>query len=115
MLSPPNLETSMPSPKERYPVCLRWRKERIVSRAYHKDVSALLSKDWTVEQVLESYPQTADIFVRLKADCVGCRLEWFCTLEDVVREYGLNLGEFLADLGEAVSDMTPKDRERRSI
>jgi hybrid cluster-associated redox disulfide protein len=78
-------------------------------------MSALLARDWTVEQVLEVYPHIADIFIRLKADCVGCRLEWFCTLEDVAREYSLVLDDFLAELEEAVSDIAPKDCERRSI
>jgi len=72
-------------------------------------MSALLAKDWTVGQVLESYPQSVDIFLRLKADCVGCRLDWFCTLEDVARDYSLILDDFLAVLEEAVIVITPKD------
>lgn len=72
-------------------------------------MSALLTKDWTVGQVLESYPLTADIFLRLKADCVGCQLDWFCTLEDVARDYSLILDDFLAVLEEAVPVITPKD------
>jgi hybrid cluster-associated redox disulfide protein len=78
-------------------------------------MSALLAKEWTVEQVLESYPQTTEIFIRLKTDCIGCRLEWFCTLEDIAREYGLVPDDFLAELEEAVSEIIPKDRERRII
>ncbi len=72
-------------------------------------MSALLAKDWTVGQVLEAYPQIADIFIRLKADCVGCRLDWFCTLEDVARDYSLILDDFLAVLEEAVTVITPKE------
>ena len=72
-------------------------------------MNALLTKDWTVEEVLESYPQTADVFIRLKADCVGCRLEKFCTLEEVARDYGLILDDFLAYLQEAVSVIRPKE------
>ena len=72
-------------------------------------MSALLTKDWTVEQVLESYPHAADVFIRLKADCIGCRLDKFCTLEEVARDYGLDLEGFLADLEEIVSVIRPKE------
>ena len=81
---------------------LRLRKERIVPRAYDENMSSLLTKDWTVKQLMESYPNAQDVFIRLKADCVGCRLDKFCTLEEVARDYGFILGDFLADLQEAV-------------
>ena len=73
-------------------------------------MSVLLSKDWTVEQVLRSYPTTAEVFIRLKADCVGCRLDRYCTLEEVAQDYGLDLEKFLADLREAVSVIRPKEK-----
>jgi len=73
-------------------------------------MSVLLTKDWTVEQVLESYPQAAAVFLHLKADCVGCRLERFCTLEEVALDYNLVLDNFLADLEEAVSVIRPKKK-----
>ena len=91
-------------------LCLRWRKERIINWGYHKIMSALLKKDWTVEQVLASYPHTADVFIHLKADCVGCRLDRFCTLEEVARDYALALDDFLADLQEAVTVIRLKEK-----
>lgn len=92
------------------PFCLRQRKERISHRLYPNTMSALLSKEWTIEQVLESYPQAADIFIRLKADCVGCRLDRFCTLEEVARDYDLVLDDFLASLQEAISVVCPNEK-----
>jgi len=89
---------------------LRWRKEEIIPWAYHENMSTLLTKDWTVEQVLETYPQTADVFIRLKADCVGCRLDRFCTLEEVARDYGLFLDDFLAGVQEVISVFRPKEK-----
>ena len=65
-------------------------------------MDALLTRDWTVEQVLLAFPETAEVFIRFKADCLGCRLEKFCTLEEVVRDYNLILDDFLAALHEAI-------------
>ena len=89
---------------------MRWRKERVVYWGYYEIMNVLLSKELTVEQVLESYPYTADVLIRLKADCVGCRLDKFCTLEEVARDYDLILGDFLAELQEAVSVISPKEK-----
>jgi hybrid cluster-associated redox disulfide protein len=72
-------------------------------------MDALLTQDWTVEQTLLTYPQTADVFIRFKVDCVGCRLEKFCTLEEVVRDYNLILDDFLAALQEAILATNPKE------
>ncbi|GAB4415528.1 MAG: hypothetical protein Kow002_00720 [Anaerolineales bacterium] len=72
-------------------------------------MSTILAKDWTVQQVVESYPQAADFFIQLKTDCVGCRLDWFCTLEDVARDYALNLDELLAILEEAILSFYSKE------
>ncbi|MBN1453156.1 MAG: hypothetical protein JW963_19230 [Anaerolineales bacterium] len=72
-------------------------------------MDTLLSQDWTVEQVLSTYPQTAAVFIRFKADCLGCMLEKFCTLEEVGRDYGLVLDDFLAALNEAILPRNPKE------
>ena len=89
---------------------MRWRKDEIIPWAYHENMSALLTKDWTVDQVLASYPQAADEFIRLKADCVGCRLDRFCTLEEVARDYDLVLHDLLASLQEAISVVRPNEK-----
>ncbi len=57
-----------------------------------------LSKDWTVARALQAYPQLRTAFLRLKTDCLGCQMERFCSLEDVAREYHLDLDAFLNEL-----------------
>ena len=73
-------------------------------------MDALLAKDWTVEQVLETYPSTVSVFIRFRADCVGCRLERFCTLEEVARDYDFSLDDLLAALQEVVTGIQPKEK-----
>ena len=57
-----------------------------------------ISMDWTVEKILQGYPQLAVVFLRWKTDCIGCRLARFCSIEDVARSYHLDLETFLKDL-----------------
>ena len=61
-----------------------------------------ISKDWTVDQVLKAHTQLAVVLLHWKTDCVGCRLDRFCTLEDVARNYGFDLEAFLKDLKIAI-------------
>jgi len=61
-------------------------------------MSASLSKDWSVQQTLEHYPNTIPIFIRLKINCIGCWLERFCTLEEVSGYYGIPIETLLGYL-----------------
>jgi hybrid cluster-associated redox disulfide protein len=56
---------------------------------------ASFSKDWSVKQTLEHYPETISIFLRLKTNCIGCWLERFCTLEEVSGYYGIPIETLL--------------------
>ena len=73
-------------------------------------MSVLPTKDWTVEQVLKYYPPTAEMFIRLNIDCVGCRLDRFCTLEEVARDYCIVLDVLLAELQEAILRNPSKEK-----
>ena len=92
---------------------LRQRKEKHVSGQYYRSMSVHPAKDWKVEQLLETYPHTADVFIRLGADCVGCRLDWFCTLEEVARDYSLSLEDLITLLQEAIENVRSKEHKRR--
>lgn len=72
-------------------------------------MDTLPTREWTVERVLQCFPQSAQVFLRLKTDCVGCMLQKFCTLEEVGRDYGLVLNEFLAALNESIQSKNPEE------
>ncbi len=63
-----------------------------------------LSSNMTVKEVLEHYPQTLRLFLDMGLLCVGCPTEAFHTLEDVAREYSLNLCQLLQNLNTAIED-----------
>jgi len=63
----------------------------------------------TVAQLLARWPATAAVFVRRGTGCVGCRLERFCTLEEVAASYSLSVETLLDDLQQCLR-LTTKQR-----
>lgn len=53
--------------------------------------TALPTKDMTVAEVLDAWPETVEVFQALKTACVGCVMAPFDTLADVARIYELDL------------------------
>jgi hybrid cluster-associated redox disulfide protein len=58
----------------------------------------LIRPDTIVDDLLTTYPQTAEVFVRRAMVCVGCTISAFHTVAEAAAVYHLNLDEFLADL-----------------
>ena len=66
--------------------------------------TATPTRDMTVAEVLEQWPNAVTVFQDFKTACVGCSMAPFDTMVDVAREYNLELREILAALEEAVAD-----------
>jgi len=52
-----------------------------------------LSREITVKDLLDRYPQLLQLFMELGLLCPGCPAEAFHTLADVAREYHLDLNQ----------------------
>jgi hybrid cluster-associated redox disulfide protein len=61
-------------------------------------MSASLTSDWTVREILQTCPETARVFFHLKTDCVGCWLQQFCTIKDVCGAYTLDMDDLINKL-----------------
>ncbi len=61
-----------------------------------------LSPTLTVQQLFDRWPETMNVFVRLRFACIGCAIAPFDTLEDVAKNYGLTQDELLAQLTEEI-------------
>jgi len=51
-----------------------------------------------VSTLVETWPQTVQVFVRHRVDCAGCSMASFCTLEDVARNYHIPQDLLLREL-----------------
>jgi hybrid cluster-associated redox disulfide protein len=67
-------------------------------------ITTVPTKDMTVTEVLEKWPNTVTVFQDYKTACVGCSMAPFDTMVDVAREYNLELAEILAALEKAVAN-----------
>jgi hybrid cluster-associated redox disulfide protein len=54
-----------------------------------------LSREITVKDLLDRCPQVLQLFMEMGLLCPGCPAEAFHTLEDVAREYHLDLNQLL--------------------
>ncbi|HEY53779.1 MAG TPA: hypothetical protein G4N94_10010 [Caldilineae bacterium] len=51
---------------------------------------------------MDRWPQSVPIFLHHHMVCVGCPMASFCTLEDVVNAYHLDIDSFLSELEQAI-------------
>ncbi len=64
--------------------------------------AALPTQEMTVAEVLETWPETVEVFQAFKTACVGCVMAPFDTLVDVARIYELDLGAIMEALHQAI-------------
>ncbi len=57
-----------------------------------------LKLEMTVEEVLETWPETAVVFQDYATACIGCDLGAFCTLNEAANEYQIDPLVLLQDL-----------------
>jgi hybrid cluster-associated redox disulfide protein len=69
-----------------------------------------LAVNWTVAQVIKTYPQAVPVFIALKTNCVGCHLDRFCSLEEVAVSHEISLELLLQELNKAIQ--VPTDNAR---
>lgn len=66
----------------------------------------MLKQDGTelsLSEVMNTWPQTVQVFLRHGMHCVGCRVAPFYTVRDACAEYNLNEAEFRAELCRAIN------------
>ena len=65
-------------------------------------METILSPALTVDRLFAKWPQTTAVFLRRRFACIGCLMAPFDTLEDVARNYQVDLVELLAELSAAI-------------
>lgn len=61
-----------------------------------------IKPDTFVDDLLTTYPQTAEVFVSHAMVCVGCTISSFHTLAEAAALYQLDIDEFLAELRDKI-------------
>jgi hybrid cluster-associated redox disulfide protein len=55
-----------------------------------------------VDDVMRGWPATIRVFLEFRMHCVGCPIASFHTLDDAIREHGIDRGTFLEALGACI-------------
>jgi hybrid cluster-associated redox disulfide protein len=60
-----------------------------------------IQPEWTVKKTLHEKPDASRVFIKYRAQCVGCLMKRFCTIKDVAEIYKMDLSELLQDLNQS--------------
>lgn len=66
-------------------------------------------RNFTIEELFNRWPQTAEVFQRYHMACVGCALASFCRVTDAIDTYHLAAKPFLAELEAVIVSDTGKN------
>ena len=61
-----------------------------------------ITKDMTIRDVIEKYPETALVFSKFNIGCVGCFAASFETIEDIARVHGTDIEKLVKELNEVI-------------
>lgn len=74
----------------------------------------MIRMEMTVHELFTYYPSAIDVFVEKKMLCVGCPVQAFHTLGDVVRLYGYDLKSFMASLEKIIQNEGQKQKKTKT-
>lgn len=57
-----------------------------------------VTPETNLQQLLTNFPNLIPFFIQERLACVGCEMARFETLEDLSRNYNLDLTHFIADI-----------------
>ena len=61
-----------------------------------------ISEDMSIKEVIDTYPETAMVFMRYNIGCIGCLAASFEKVKDIAIVHNIDLKALLKDLNQAV-------------
>lgn len=61
-----------------------------------------ITKDMTIKEVLEKYPETMKVFSKYNIGCAGCFAASFEKVQDIAKVHGTDVDSLLEDLNKVV-------------
>ena len=61
-----------------------------------------ISKEMTIGEVVQTYPQTIEVFLKHGLMCFGCAIARFENVEQGAMAHGINVNTLITDLNAAV-------------
>ncbi len=64
---------------------------------------ATITKEMSIGEVVQTYPQTIEVFLKHGLMCFGCAIAQFENVEQGALAHGINVDALITDLNTAVS------------
>jgi hybrid cluster-associated redox disulfide protein len=61
-----------------------------------------ITADMTIKEVIDTYPETAMVFMRYNIGCIGCLAASFEKVKDIATVHNVDLKALVKDLNQAV-------------
>ncbi len=83
----------------------------VVHTDHHREVNypmakATITEDMTIKEVIDTYPETAMVFMKYNVGCIGCLAASFEKVKDIATVHGIDIKALVKDLNEIVSQRT---------
>ena len=65
-----------------------------------------IGKEMTIGEVVQTYPQTIEVFLKHGLMCFGCAIAQFENVEQGAQAHGINVEALMTDLNAAVPQST---------
>jgi hybrid cluster-associated redox disulfide protein len=65
-----------------------------------------IKKEMTIGEVVQTYPQTIEVFLKHGLMCFGCAIARFENVEQGAQAHGINVDALMTDLNAAVPQPT---------
>lgn len=62
----------------------------------------MISKDWSITDIVEKYPETVEVLMRNGMHCFGCMAARFENIEQGAMAHGINVDELIKELNAAI-------------
>ena len=69
-------------------------------------VSLKITKDMSIKEVVEKYPQSVQVFMMHGLGCVGCAIANFENIEQGAMAHGIDVNKLIDDLNKAVEQIS---------
>ncbi len=64
----------------------------------------MITKDMIIKDIIESHPETLEVFFDYGISCVGCVNSYIETLEEGAKLHDIDVDELLIDLNEFIGE-----------
>jgi len=65
-------------------------------------VNALITKEMSIGDIVDQYPETVSVFISHGLGCIGCAIAQFETLEEGAMAHGIDVEALIKDLNKSL-------------